>query len=327
MPENFPIIQITVEHAIALALGVMLGSLVIWLIYKGRVALAKSKGIASGEVERVILFEQLKASSNLVEDLSGRLLVSKKEVADFSLQIDDLAQIKAQLSEQVKGMSAENASLTKRLADEETAKKNVQSRLEIISEERTQFHERCEQIPLLEGSLTDSQNKLNELKELHASLREANGKYTADNHSKAIQLDELNRQLTSALSEREAASQEITLLKSKIAELKTTIEAERTQSVEKLNLLNEAREHLSNQFKALAGEILDEKTKKFTEQNQVNLGQLLTPLKQQLTDFKSKRLSEKCSVGDFGEHSLAHGQIDHGLGMAGFDFIVSDQPT
>ncbi len=288
MLEKFPTIQITHEHLIALAIGLILGGFVIWLIYKGRVALAEAKGIATGEVDRVTLFEQLKASNQVIEDLRERLAVSVEEAAGLSRQVDDLAQTKAQLSERVKGISSENASLAQRLADEENAKKSAQSRLETISHERAQFHERCEQIPSLEASLNTAQHELNELKEQHATLREMNGKQASEIQSKTSSIDDLSRQLKLALSGRETLSQEVTLLKSTIAELRTTIDAERVQSAEKLNLLNEARENLSNQFKALANEILDEKSKKFTEQNQVNLGQLLTPLKQQLTDFKTK---------------------------------------
>jgi DNA recombination protein RmuC len=43
-----------------------------------------------------------------------------------------------------------------------------------------------------------------------------------------------------------------------------------------------------NQFKVLANEILEEKTKRFTEQNQVNLSQLLTPLKDNIQTFQQK---------------------------------------
>lgn len=46
-----------------------------------------------------------------------------------------------------------------------------------------------------------------------------------------------------------------------------------------------------NQFKVLANEILEEKTKRFTEQNQVNLSQLLTPLKDNIQTFQ-QRLDE-----------------------------------
>ena len=45
---------------------------------------------------------------------------------------------------------------------------------------------------------------------------------------------------------------------------------------------------LSNQFKALATDILEEKSKRFTEQNQTNLTQLLTPLSEKIKGFQQK---------------------------------------
>jgi DNA recombination protein RmuC len=68
----------------------------------------------------------------------------------------------------------------------------------------------------------------------------------------------------------------------------TQLVDERRQSAEKLALLNEAREELSHQFKALAGEILEEKSRRFTEQNRENIGQLLLPLREKITEFQSK---------------------------------------
>lgn len=43
-----------------------------------------------------------------------------------------------------------------------------------------------------------------------------------------------------------------------------------------------------NQFKVLANDILEEKTKRFTEQNQVNISQLLTPLQSNIQAFQQK---------------------------------------
>ena len=57
---------------------------------------------------------------------------------------------------------------------------------------------------------------------------------------------------------------------------------------EKLELLTGARIELSNQFKTLANDILEEKTKRFTEQNQTNLSQLLTPLAEKIKSFQQK---------------------------------------
>jgi DNA recombination protein RmuC len=64
--------------------------------------------------------------------------------------------------------------------------------------------------------------------------------------------------------------------------------AERQQSNEKLELLAGARVELSNQFKTLANDILEEKTKRFTEQNQTNLSQLLMPLAEKIKSFQQK---------------------------------------
>ncbi|CAJ4118233.1 DNA recombination protein rmuC [Burkholderia pseudomallei] len=73
-----------------------------------------------------------------------------------------------------------------------------------------------------------------------------------------------------------------------MTEIRTRTEAERQNAEEKLNLLLQAKEALSNQFKTLATEILEEKSKRFAEQNQTSLGLLLEPLKTRLTEFQGK---------------------------------------
>lgn len=78
------------------------------------------------------------------------------------------------------------------------------------------------------------------------------------------------------------------LLRGQITFLENSLALERKQASEKLSLLEEAREAMSNQFKSLANDILEEKTKKFTEQNQINIGQLLDPLRERMTEFKTK---------------------------------------
>lgn len=66
------------------------------------------------------------------------------------------------------------------------------------------------------------------------------------------------------------------------------LNAERRQAQDKIDLLQQAREALSDQFKALAAEILEEKSRRFTEQNQANLGALLDPLRTRLQEFQGK---------------------------------------
>ena len=48
------------------------------------------------------------------------------------------------------------------------------------------------------------------------------------------------------------------------------------------------QEKFSIEFKNLANEIFEEKSKKFTDQNKTNIGELLSPLKEKITDFEKK---------------------------------------
>ncbi len=73
-----------------------------------------------------------------------------------------------------------------------------------------------------------------------------------------------------------------------LAELRNTLHSERSNSQEKLALLLDAKQVLLDQFKTLASDILEEKSKRFTEQNQTNLGALLDPLKLRISEFQSK---------------------------------------
>ena len=84
------------------------------------------------------------------------------------------------------------------------------------------------------------------------------------------------------------AEQQLGILNAQIASLNTQLTQERNQNVEKIALLQSAREELTSQFKNLANDILEEKSKRFSEQNQQSLGQLLEPLKTRLQEFQGK---------------------------------------
>jgi DNA recombination protein RmuC len=52
--------------------------------------------------------------------------------------------------------------------------------------------------------------------------------------------------------------------------------------------LENLQDRFTHEFKNLASDILDEKSKKFTEQNRVNLDELLKPLSEKIKDFEKK---------------------------------------
>lgn len=99
-----------------------------------------------------------------------------------------------------------------------------------------------------------------------------------------LQISKLNENL-------ESKNSETTELIKRIAELETSIEQERKSADEKLKLLEEKKEELKNEFKNLSNEILEEKSKKFTETNKENIDSILNPLKEEFNQFK-KTVSE-----------------------------------
>jgi DNA recombination protein RmuC len=91
--------------------------------------------------------------------------------------------------------------------------------------------------------------------------------------------------LEEKLSKAERDGRELT---AELARVTACLENEVGKTEEKLALLAEARDILTNQFKALSNDILEEKGKRFAEQSQDHLGRLLEPLKSRLQEFQGK---------------------------------------
>lgn len=72
------------------------------------------------------------------------------------------------------------------------------------------------------------------------------------------------------------------------AELEARTKAEQKSLDEKIELLQKNREQLSGDFENLANRIFDEKAQKFERTSKQTLEGTLSPLKQQLTDFRTK---------------------------------------
>lgn len=162
---------------------------------------------------------------------------------------------------------------------------------------------------------SESQLEAARLNERIADLRQTQGagEATANANRKEIaRLVDENRDL--ALT-RDQLIAENRSLASQLAEVTANLGSERKQAGEKLALLKEAKEQLSLEFKALAGEILEVNAKRFSEQHQTDLGQLLTPLKTRLSEFQGKveevyvqEGKDRAALGEQVKHLLALNQ-------------------
>ncbi|MBC53653.1 MAG: DNA recombination protein RmuC [Gammaproteobacteria bacterium] len=74
----------------------------------------------------------------------------------------------------------------------------------------------------------------------------------------------------------------------RIVELQTLLQQEQSRTQEKLAVLAQAREEMRAQFRVLASDVLDEKTRRFTDTSRQRLGDILTPLQEKISRFEKK---------------------------------------
>ena len=83
----------------------------------------------------------------------------------------------------------------------------------------------------------------------------------------------------------ETARQELAASRLQHERVQTQIEQQQQAHAEQIALLNQARQNLREQFQNLANQILEEKSRRFSEQNRQELDQLLNPLSEKLQGF------------------------------------------
>ncbi|WP_416191841.1 DNA recombination protein RmuC [Neisseria sp. CCUG12390] len=148
--------------------------------------------------------------------------------------------------------------------------------------ERTQQHEFAAQsLSRVETELADSRR---EIQDLHAEAQEIHSRFAAA----CRQIEHLQEKEAEAGRLKQDyldLQQTAQNLHIRNERLHTQIEQERRAADEKLSLLAEARQSLGDQFHNLANQILEEKSRRFAEQNREHLGQLLNPLNERLHGF------------------------------------------
>ncbi|TQV61829.1 MAG: DNA recombination protein RmuC [Halothiobacillaceae bacterium] len=153
--------------------------------------------------------------------------------------------------------------------------------LQRAGEERATLHERASRIAPLEQDAAALRARLDALEQDRRLQGERAASLQAELEPLRVRMQSIEQTLIEITAERDRARETL-------AQTQTQLEAERQQTQEKLALLVSAKEQLAEQFKLLASEILEEKTKRFTEQNQSQIGQLLNPLRDRLNEFQKK---------------------------------------
>ena len=94
------------------------------------------------------------------------------------------------------------------------------------------------------------------------------------------------QELSVARSAGEQLRAQLAAAQSEGAVLRITLDKEREAAADKLKLLQQTGEEMTLRFKQISQEILEDKSRRFTEQNQLNIEQILKPLREKIAGFE-----------------------------------------
>ena len=181
--------------------------------------------------------------------------------------------------------------------------------LNAANERKATLESEVQRLPELEGARSQVQQDLDASLRSTVTLKEQVSRLTAESLADRESLGSLRSDLQAVKLELQGKAETAASQSIELAELRNTLANERSTSQEKLSLLLDAKVALTDQFKSLASDILEEKSKRFTEQNQTNLGALLDPLKLKITEFQSQ--VERSYVQEGKERSALSVELSH----------------
>ena len=309
-----------------LIIGLAVGIVATWLTLGNRIASAQTQAKNENQLEAVRLKERFLAvqeentrSQQTINESEQKINSLRNQLSDIQNQRTQLAErasriipLEQQLEKYSNGLTTFREQITKlstQLAERVQAQETIEQRYQVavaneksikekiellqakLQEETNRNATLAEQVVYLPESLekiTKLEAEQAQLKQILADLREKIGASETTINHQAELIQSLAQEKDNLAVSKTELTQHQQQLTARVAELSTQLESERAQSGEKIGLLNEAKAELSNQFKAVANDILEEKSKRFTEQNQTNIEQILNPLKVKLQEFQNK---------------------------------------
>lgn len=155
-----------------------------------------------------------------------------------------------------------------------------QSKQSQLSQSQVEMAMKTEQLRSLDSITLQNQqleSQLNALRPLQGSVEELNK-----------QLSHSQTQFEAKESELRALNQASNQLRESNAELAKTLEHERAHTQEKIQLLEEAKQQLANEFKVLANQIFESKQTQLTEYNKQSVEAAIKPMNAALESFKQR---------------------------------------
>lgn len=174
-----------------------------------------------------------------------------------------------------------------------TAREAAQAKIEELTTERDSSRDQLDKVRKEKGLVDESLAALkSQLEEEHKATEErtklhAKAETTAREVSQT-KINELTVERDSARDLLDALRQEKSTLDADYATMLSKLDEERKSAGEKIELLEQAENRLSKEFENLANRIFEEKHQKFSEVSKTGVEALLSPMREQMSDFRKK---------------------------------------
>jgi DNA recombination protein RmuC len=212
-------------------------------------------------------------------------LRNEKSVVDASL-----AGLQSQMEEEHKATEERTRLHTKA---ETTEREAAQAKIEELTTERNSARSQLDtlrneksavdaSLAALQSQIEEEHKATEERTRLHAKAD------TTAREAAQIKIDELTTERDNARAQLEALRVEKSTLDSDYATMLSKLDEERKSAREKIELLEQAEVRLAKEFENLANRIFEEKHQKFNEVSKTGVEALLTPMREQMSDFRKK---------------------------------------
>lgn len=282
------------------SIGLLLGSALVGMWARLRATATASTAFSSGRDEGLAQGEARGRQQADVELATSRERLSNVhvEVSRLTAELNNLEALRQSQQGELNTLRQQRAQLqvhADRVVPLETQIALAHQQLQLLNDaasmtkaELAATEPQLVRLAELTSEFEACQLRLTSLHEEHAKTREIAAERATLVESLNTQVVEQRSALEKAATQRDAFEAEMSKSAATVADLTARIEGEQSQSADKIKLLQDAREQLSAQFLNIANQVLEDKSQRFTQQNQENIGAMLLPLHERIREFQQQ---------------------------------------
>jgi DNA recombination protein RmuC len=257
---------------------------------------AKAETVAQNEQAAAELRQRLGAAEAARDQAGARAESATQAKTELEAT---LARVAAQIQEKTKRADALEEELRQARAESaahlDSARQAKSGSETALARAAAQIEEKAQRVAALEEELRQSRAEsaahLDAAAQAKSGLEATLARVAAQIEEKAQRVAALEEELRQVRAETEAARGETGEKIARLAALQEVLDQERKHGAEKLALLTEAREQMTQEFRQAAEEAIRRQGENASQENKALIEVVLTPLRERLSEFQQGLLS------------------------------------